>query len=125
MKTEIKAINATGSKVTGEILFLGTEEIGTLTLQAEVKGKIIAGGKFNQATLKKALVLDVAGVIATEVDEELFKETAKGVNWEIGETCCLTLTFLIIEREDLDFFKDNQGKKATADPAEKKILLCL
>lgn len=125
MKTEIKAIKATGGQVTGEILFLGTEEIGIGALRAEVKDKIMAGGKFNQTALKKALALDVAGVIATAVEEELFEETAKGINWEIGETCCLTLTLLIIEREDLDFFKDNQGKKATATPAEKKISLCL
>jgi len=124
MDPEIRIIKGTGEKVTGEIFFLGEGEIKPELLNQRVEGKIIAGGKFSKVALKKALALDVAGVVTTDVDEDLFNQISAGINWEIGETCHLTLTLLIVEKQDLVFFEKNHGKKAIAPLEEKKIYLC-
>jgi len=124
MDSEIKVIKGTGEKVQGEISFLGEGEINPGLINRSLSGKIIAGGKFGKVALKKALALDVAGVVVTDIDEELFNQIAKGIDWEIGETYHLTLTLLMVQKKDLGFFEKNQGKKAIASLEEEKIYLC-
>ena len=123
MKDAIGGLQATGEKVTAELVFLGDGEIKLLDLERKIDGKIIAGGKFGKTALAKAIALEVAGIVTADISEELFEEIEHGKTWEIGNECCFKLPLLVIEESSLAEVKDFDGKKAVLDPAEKKLIL--
>lgn len=125
MKSEILGIKGAGKKCEGEILFLGNEEITISFLDKRITGKIIGGRIFGKTALFKAEALDVAGVVLSDITDEVFAQICQGKNWEIGEPCSLSLPLLVVNDSDLTFLKLNQGKKAILDPGEKKLTLCL
>lgn len=123
MKSEIKGLQATGEKVTAELVFLGEQEINLLDLERKIDGKIIAGGKFGKTALAKAIALEAAGIVTADISEELFEEIEHGKTWEIGDECCFKLPLLVIETSSFVGVKDFDGKKVVLDPEEKKLAL--
>ncbi|MFH0863950.1 MAG: hypothetical protein V1858_02605 [Candidatus Gottesmanbacteria bacterium] len=123
MSQEIIGIKATGNKVKAELIFLGKEELPILALTKEVSGKIIAVGKLGRAALMKVKALSIVGLVVTDIESELFEALEHGTNWEIGESLCIKLPLLVVDKTSFNTIKDFNGKEVTLDPQEEKLTL--
>lgn len=120
---ELKAIKTAGGKAVADLIFIG-DEINPQKLDKAIAGKIICGGRVGQTALIKAHALDAAGMVVTDLTEEDFNDVYCGKKWEIGnETCDYDLPLMVIDKTDLPSVRENQGKKAILDPAEKKLTI--
>lgn len=116
MKSEITGVKGAGKKVEGEIVFV-------TTFDQTIAGKIVIWEKANGTALAKLDCLEAAGVITSEIDDELFAKILKGKDWEIGESVHFAFSLLVVGRENLAAVKTYIGRKAVLDPAEKRLWL--
>jgi hypothetical protein len=111
-KNAILALDAVGAQAEGELVFL--EKLEETELDSGIKGKIILAESIDKVSLFKAIVLDVVGIIVTELRDTDFIDLGLKK---------ITTPVMTIGEEDYKKLSKANGKQVYLGGKDKTIVI--